>query len=155
MQPFECFSEPFFFAMLFWRFLAISTKSLLNDVQNKTSSLLKNWKIRARITPNTHIFHTLRVIRAKRSCPAWQRVKSFDEMNNMKQYMIQGRFNYRIKICSQILNYLSFTLDHKRVEAKMKLQRLPIHYVKSVQIQSFFWYVFSLIWTEYGDLLYL
>ena len=69
--------------------------------------------------------------------------------------MIQGRFSYRIKICSQKLNYLSFTLDHKRVEAKMKLQRLPIHYVNSVQIQSFFWYVFSLIWTEYGDLLYL
>ena len=69
--------------------------------------------------------------------------------------MIQGRFNYRIKICCQKLNYLYFTLDNKRVEAKMKLQGLLIHYVKSVQIQSFFWYVFSLIWTEYGDLLYL
>ena len=28
-----------------------------------------------------------------------------------------------------------------------------LHYVKSVQIQSFFLSVFSLIWTEYRDLL--
>ena len=27
------------------------------------------------------------------------------------------------------------------------------HYVKSVQIRSFFWSLFSCIWTEYGDLL--
>ena len=27
-----------------------------------------------------------------------------------------------------------------------------IHYVKSVQIRSFFWSVFSCIWTEYGDI---
>ena len=33
-------------------------------------------------------------------------------------------------------------------------QRYNVHYVKSVQIASFFWSVFSCIWTEYGDLLH-
>ena len=31
--------------------------------------------------------------------------------------------------------------------------RLPLHFVKSVQIRSFFWCLFSCIRTEYGDLL--
>ena len=30
---------------------------------------------------------------------------------------------------------------------------LPTETLKSVQIQSFFWSVFSRIWTEYGDLI--
>ena len=29
------------------------------------------------------------------------------------------------------------------------------HCVKSVQIQSFFWSVFSCIWTEYGEILFI
>ena len=31
--------------------------------------------------------------------------------------------------------------------------QLPLHFVKSVQIRSFFWSLFSCIRTEYGDLL--
>ena len=30
--------------------------------------------------------------------------------------------------------------------------KIFFHFVKSVQIQSFFWFVFSCIWTEYEDL---
>ena len=30
---------------------------------------------------------------------------------------------------------------------------LNSHYVKSVQIRSFFWFVFSRIWTEYREIL--
>ena len=35
----------------------------------------------------------------------------------------------------------------------IKMNKRKRHSVKSVQIRSFFWSVFSCIWTEYGDLL--
>ena len=33
------------------------------------------------------------------------------------------------------------------------MQGKYLHYVKSVQIRSFFWSIFSRIWTEYGEIL--
>ena len=40
----------------------------------------------------------------------------------------------------------------KKTHTKAK-KSLSVHCVKSVQIRSFFWSVFSCIWTEYGEIL--
>ena len=47
---------------------------------------------------------------------------------------------------SLAISFLLKTMFHKSIS-------LLLHCVKIVQIRSFFWSVFSRIWTEYGDLL--
>ena len=50
--------------------------------------------------------------------------------------------------------------DHKAIKVMqfpepvygMKDTNISTHYVKTVQMQSFFWSVFSCIWTKYRDL---
>ena len=47
---------------------------------------------------------------------------------------------------------LSYLRTRITLRTYMKLREEDIHCVKSVQIRSFFWSVFSCILTEYGDL---
>ena len=60
-----------------------------------------------------------------------------------------GCFHQIFRKCFNfICSYISYTYCLISVSAIL----CPLHCVKSVQIRSFFWSVFSSIWTEYGDI---
>ena len=53
-----------------------------------------------------------------------------------------------------VYNFENLRINPRKIKQIWKINLLKVHCVKSVQIRSFFWSIFSHVWTEYGDLNY-
>ena len=68
----------------------------------------------------------------------------------VKTNMINSFFSkFLVKFLRSSIEYI---LSRAVLGALLGALKVALHCVKSVQIRSFFWSVFSCIWTEYGDL---
>ena len=61
--------------------------------------------------------------------------------------------HFAITACHTLKKYFSAALCNVKYVKNASKNELSHHCVKSMQVRSFFWCVFSRIWTEYEDLL--
>ena len=98
-----------------------------------------NWRLKVVPYQNIPIRQTRKTCN-KRKYPSYINIKS----NQMKCiYIKSNKWKIKFKIFEFVIN--------SRLKTFLCFKRL--HCVKSVQIRSYFWFVFSYIRTEYGDLL--